>query len=128
MNTCKGKTCDGACEAGRKYCNACLGAFRMKRKLQEERREGAGLCRRCSATAAPGDYLCPRHRANKSAQQPPTGRPVGRHQQPKGDRYAAEFKAGARPGHIARDHGVKVSLVCDALIARGLWQPRRRAA
>lgn len=64
MNTCKGKTCDGACEAGRKYCNACLGAFRMKRKLQEERREGAGLCRRCSATAAPGDYLCPRHRGN----------------------------------------------------------------
>jgi len=128
MNACKSKTCDGACEAGRKYCPVCLGAFRLKRKLQEERREGAGLCRRCSAAAAPGDYLCARHRAEKAASQPPTGLPVGRHRQPKGDRYAAEFEAGALPGLIAKAHGVKVSLVCDALITRGLWQPRRRAA
>lgn len=124
--TCARSTCPGVPEAGRKYCGVCLAAFRLKGKARAERHEAAGLCARCALPRTRGRF-CDHHAERDLVLKPRNGRPH-KLPGPRGDAFAEAFKKGQRPGQIARAHGVKVSLVCDALIVRKLWTPRRRAA
>jgi hypothetical protein len=124
---CNAPGCALDASPNRKRCEGHLAQKRLAGKLWRIRHAEAGLCERCTRPSTDG-RLCDAHIAYDLAHRPQTDRPVGRQRLPRGDAWARLFEAGQRPGQIARDAGVHVAHVTAALIARGLYQSKRRAA